>query len=664
MSLQYLLFIVLFSFSSLSFAIDGDAFDTELDNYYNNQPQNSGSSGGYGSGSDFAVDPCQQQCSRVRPYQAQQACISSCLQGAGGGQSEIPSETGECVNGSDPDTGKMCEVERPSCSTFEQMTNPECQASRDDGDVNRDLGGFGPGDGGQDESVPGENIGTRRPENEVSPRQPAARKTSSRNSQQDNSTQGPSCDEGQVIVDGECVSEGVDDQAVQPNPDPNPPPSVELDPETKYSEAINQCTNSYKKSASCCNNPIGCMAESAGLTEDGSNVSSGMQFASQFAAMFAASGAGSQSRACGALQSLGVFTSGVNVAAASQCMSSINQCRNSCEPIAQQLEIDYQNCLSDDYCRSNKIHRQYQALKIRVRQKTEQCELLTAKAETGMVQASQAAAGAMLANKCKQAASATNTASTGFDNVDTGVFNTNCSDPANISNPICQNNCQRPGAANDPMCRQILGLEPAGGGAGTSNPAADAASMSADGSNAFGLNEDLDENGEFEGVGIQSTANSTDAKSQSGGGVPGGGGGGGAAMGSGGGSGARRGVASGNRGKILKGYASGGGYSARAGRSRYSGGGGGFSGYGNGKAAAKRGGKKFNLADYLPGNKLDPRKRKIASVLGLKGAAANQIGRASENIFEKISNRFYSICLGKRLMDCDKVVRPMRHRGR
>lgn len=484
------------------------------------------------------------------------------------------------------------------------------------------------------------------------------RRTASKTSSQHSNSQSTECPANTELVDGRCVAKKNEQDSMNSNHQ-----WAHGDPEVTYDSALAQCSNIYKSTASCCNNPIGCMAESAGIS-NGAKVSSGLEFATQFAALFAASGAGSQSRACGALQSLGVFSSGVSVAAASQCMGRISECTTACEAIETQLRHEFKACLSSDSCKQSGHDVTYRRLIAKAQLKVTKCDQLTARAEVGMVQASQSAAGAMLANKCKKAAEATNTASTGFDNVDTGVFNANCNDPSNMSNPICQNNCQRPGAANDPMCRQILGLDSMGGGAGAYNPAADAASMSSDSSNAFGLNENLDENGAFEAARVESKANSTDAKSQSGGSVPYGVGGNSAAMGAGGGSGAKRGVASGNRGKILKGYASGGGYSARAGGARYSGGGSGFSGYGQGKSIVKRGSKKFNLADYLPGNKLDPRKRKIASVLGLRGAAANQIGRASENIFDKISNRFQSICLQKRLLDCDKVVRPMRNRGR
>src|SRR5690606_28853762 len=78
--------------------------------------------------------------------------------------------------------------------------------------------------------------------------------------------------------------------------------------------------------------------------------------------------------------------------------------------------------------------------------------------------------------------------------------------------------------------------------------------------------------------------------------------------------------------------------------------GGGWAGYsGRGRTPASQG-KPFNPKDYLPGGRLDP-KRKLA---GLAGAIPD-VAPVHGDIFKNISRKFYQICLRDRLYDCSTL---------
>jgi hypothetical protein len=108
---------------------------------------------------------------------------------------------------------------------------------------------------------------------------------------------------------------------------------------------------------------------------------------------------------------------------------------------------------------------------------------------------------------------------------------------------------------------------------------------------------------------------------------------------------------------ILRGVASGNGYSV--GPRVSTGNNGGFSGYGASGKAGNVLGSAFNLKDYLPGGKSGPVKNTFR---GLASKLAD-VGPAHDDIFEKISNRFYQICLRDALYDCENLKKTKRALG-
>ena len=74
-------------------------------------------------------------------------------------------------------------------------------------------------------------------------------------------------------------------------------------------------------------------------------------------------------------------------------------------------------------------------------------------------------------------------------------------------------------------------------------------------------------------------------------------------------------------------------------------------------AGAYKKGKKFSLKDFLPGGKANPKR-------GLAGFARSnpEIGAKTDDLFNRITARFYEICLKNRLYDCKTITN--RKRGR
>ena len=144
-----------------------------------------------------------------------------------------------------------------------------------------------------------------------------------------------------------------------------------------------------------------------------------------------------------------------------------------------------------------------------------------------------------------------------------------------------------------------------------------------------------------------------------GGGLSGGGGGGGSGSGGGGDPGVGGAAGARNPSSILKGTRSGNGYS-RKGSGLRTGSGGGYRGPASGSAkGAYKKGKKFSLKDFLPGGKANP-KRGLA---GFSRSKNPQLGAKTDDLFNRITARFYEICLKNRLYDCSTITNRKR-RGR
>ncbi|MCB0350977.1 MAG: hypothetical protein KDD38_07325, partial [Bdellovibrionales bacterium] len=95
----------------------------------------------------------------------------------------------------------------------------------------------------------------------------------------------------------------------------------------------------------------------------------------------------------------------------------------------------------------------------------------------------------------------------------------------------------------------------------------------------------------------------------------------------------------------LKGTISGGGYSPNA--YMRTGSGSGFASYGR-SSAITASARPFNLNDYLPRDKA---KRKLA-IRRLASLASARVSPSQIDIFKKVTNRYYQLCLRDALYDC------------
>lgn len=420
--------------------------------------------------------------------------------------------------------------------------------------------------------------------------------------------------------------------------------------EHQYEE---QCQPMRADAELCCGEPTQCIGRPLGLDNQQSDMGAQMlqmvmgtmaMTAQQSAQMGIAS-------ACGKMEKIGYITAAMNAAMAGRCSRAVRACDNSCEQIKseanslkEQLEREHDQVhVNASYAAEREYERNQDKLQSLISQATRsirECSIANNGTTRAAMQAIAAAQSAKLAGICEEQTTAENQVET----VEEALFNVDCAAPGAAANPVCQQQCSRPGAQSLPMCQAFLDNNPQfqlpnlGDGLVQNN------GLGGDSEFDLGdLTED-EQDAEFQvfdptGSGL---ATATGSAGGGGGGLSGGGGGGGDFGAGAGGSGGMLDLNS----KILRGLSSGRGYTSSAGGTRS---GGGFRGYASGSRKPASKGKKFSLKDYLPGGK-KAKSRGLASALGNP-----EIGAKTDNIFKRISNRFYQVCMKDRLYDCASV---------
>lgn len=439
-------------------------------------------------------------------------------------------------------------------------------------------------------------------------------------------------------------------------------------PASNYDSQVSQLEVDYEAACSpkkeraelCCGRPEQCVGEQVGI--GGNAASLGMAFLQMLSGGAAASASVSQN--CGKMKTVSYATAAINAAMAGTCTAAVGTCKSACNEVkarAEQLMATiptsygahtdptpygavHHSTGGDLRTRANRVLQD-------AKRDVNTCMTADNAAIRHSMQAIASTQAAKLSGLCQKATEAEENQDPGLDTIASNDFNVDCGAPGASANPICQQQCSRPGAESDPVCRAYLANLNGGPGFGSGFGNSGINTLNGDGL-SFDVGDPLDgeqfaDPGEF-APGNEGLATVQGTGSGLGGGVgaPGGGGGDGFA---GGGAGGMLDFNS----KILRGLSGGQGYSNKvSGRTT---GGGGFSGYGNGRKPASKG-KAFNLKDFLPGGK-----KAVPRGLAALGGGHPEIGAKSEDIFKRISNRFYAICMQDRLYDCDtlrKLRRP------
>lgn len=423
-------------------------------------------------------------------------------------------------------------------------------------------------------------------------------------------------------------AEGDDIAIVQRRQEPAPVESNRPTAQDITSQYDTLCKPQLEETQKCCQHPEQCLGNGGAQN---SAILGSLQ-----AVLSSAGQAASLSGACGQMQNVALTTTAINTALASQCVSKIAQCKQSCSQVIEQARAMYTECRgSATLCTT-----QERAELSRISGAGNSCE---ANESFAQQQANQTIASALTAKTmglCKDATtgSAVNTAS---NTADIRSLSINCLDSANAANPACQTRCNRAGSQNDPLCNQ----NSASGGFGSSNGGLVDPNSKSNGALKDSLDE-VEANQTALTDSVAPTASKTAASS----------GGGGSGVGGGGDSpvdaplrdyGSSLDSLSFDTKSVAGGVRTGSGYSAGGSRS---------------PASSKEessffkfpffgkkddGPKSFNPKDYLPGGRLDPRRRLAG--LGQPGG----IGSAHGDIFKSITNRFYQVCLRDALMDCE-----------
>lgn len=420
------------------------------------------------------------------------------------------------------------------------------------------------------------------------------------------------------------------------------------------------CSLAKKQASICCNDPVQCVTGLSGpsagtITAVGSIAMGAMSmFAMQGTASTESDGKADTAgikKSCELMKILAIGGAAANTALGAKCYSDKGTCESNCEELSSkyrkvisacdQLEKTWKaNGGSGQRCNTSLVseYRSAMALGGAV---MGSCQAFNANIAQMGGQAAQSAAASGFANLCSDAASAQEE----YPNIDPQpVFNGDCNDPVNASNPICVN-CRGPAAASDPLC---VGLN-----TGNSNSSGttggfrgpDFGVRSVDGSDLNVTDLSAQQQGPQFGDGAGEAARANQIPNN-GGGFSGGQGGGGSPLAGGGGG---QGQGAGYDTDVLKGLGGGGGYSSGEGavatetRAGYN---------GPPSESDKRSANpftKFDLKRYLPGGERDSSGRGPSG--SESGAAA--IGKASENIFEKISNRYRIMCKQKRFYGCE-----------
>lgn len=421
-----------------------------------------------------------------------------------------------------------------------------------------------------------------------------------------------------------------------------------------------ECREKSNDAQLCCGQPEACLGRAVGA--DSGTANTALQLLQGFAAATAqnaqAQANAGIASACKKVQNLSYITAGLNLAMSGTCTKNVNSCESSCGGIqaeAQEALNVVKNSKPEPpayagdrsgfdlqvYEREVRAYEEnLRALNIIIRNTSSQlteCARSRNGATNAAMQAIAAGQAAKIAGLCEQQTNG------GLDSIANNDFNLDCSAPGAAANPVCQQQCSRPGAESDPVCAAFLRNINGNNGF---NQAFNASPDLGDGSSDLDLGLLLEEDQLADPDFIPPS--STGLASVAGGGGSGLSGGLGAAGGGGdfGGGGGAGGMLDFNS-KILRGLSSGQGFSSSAGRVSS---GGGFKGYGGGRAPASKGGKKFNLKDFLPGGKGAAR-RGLAAL----GGGHPEIGGKTEDIFKRISNRFYAVCLKDKLYDCDTL---------
>ncbi len=407
----------------------------------------------------------------------------------------------------------------------------------------------------------------------------------------------------------------------------------------------------------CCGNPASCLtadpsadpsANASADAEAQDSTWAGQAF--QFLATAAVSvPAGSITDACGRMKDTAYATATLQTYISGKCSVKVNACKSSCTSKLAQAKSDYQKL--------DKVElRGPCAVDIEtigsVKDALDSLNNLCISSANANVAVRQQMVASQMSGKfaslCQNQA----------NNQQNAFANPDCAQPAQAVTPFCQYQCNRLGAAQDPNCAALLSALRKGSGPGYG------AGGVANGSNANAqsLYGSLPTSPENPQLAIPPTTEALSkglAKTEGGGasgGLGGGGGGSGANNIGGGNSGGPAGKASvGYDTSILRGLASGNGYSGGA--HMGSGSSGGYGNYGGGTNNIF--GNPLNLKNYLPGGK---DAAPGGPIRGLASKSAD-IGPAHEDIFEKISNRFYVVCLRDGLYDCDTLKKMKRAVG-
>jgi hypothetical protein len=401
-----------------------------------------------------------------------------------------------------------------------------------------------------------------------------------------------------------------------------------LKDDATYKKAANEewgeCEKKKAVAEECCAHPERCFTKPDGVQKDSDGISSIVMQLGMTTASVMTANSNSIAAMCGKMKTTGQAIAGINAYLATQCSSYVSQCKKSCEEPAKRLDV-----LSKDMQYTPPDRDTAYRLSNQFKTAAGECRVFDNQSARLATQAIAAQAGAKLAGLCKDNA----TAKVNTDD----IFNTgDCRSPVAAATPFCIALCN---AGTDPRCPPRVPGGP--GGPGTIGK-----------DDGFDNNPNYKFDGAGDDEGEQSVvANDIEARPNAavGGGGSGGGGSGGLAGGGdmgGAAGGAEGGEDAGWDTKIDRGLASGNGYSYGSGL-RTGGGGGGFSGYGGGNSSAiTNAGKPFSLKDYLPGKDKSNLARSLAS------AKSADIGPAHGDIFKKVTDRFYQVCLRDALYDC------------
>jgi hypothetical protein len=411
-----------------------------------------------------------------------------------------------------------------------------------------------------------------------------------------------------------------------------------------YTSKLNECNRTEKLAEKCCQNPELCITD-ASANSDKTDASTALKFLQFGTSLFVNLPRADIAQMCGSLESAAKMSAILNAALAQVCTSRVSDCKRACgDPVKEldnqleQLELSPQSIsqLSQvrlienkkkDFESNNTSCMQYDNTSLRMQSQT----IINV-------------AMANMAKKCKEDTQAQN------KQVVDPFAHPDCTTPQAVSSPLCQEQCSRPGASTDPNCMAYLNrtgqdkltTTPNGNAAGGSKMINPFDKANLGGLGGEGPQDPLMPNVEAKNFGINGGAPGAGGGGGLGGGGDSGGSGNSAASSSGGGEGWNTDIAKGER--------AGGGYSSAGGLRTSPGGG--FSGYGNAITTDK--GKGFNLKDFLPGMN-----NKMGKPVAFRNPAqfTPGVSPAHVDIFQKITDRFYEVCLKDGLYDCASVIK-------